>query len=337
MMTPESPKIRDLTGGRIRLPIDVVASPLVDLLIAAWALAMEGDDHDTYEVGAEWFDELRKVVADDLAAELTELGGAWGTTWFGVMGLLVSAPQPEDPDSFFDWLAELDPTALRLALVSGKHGGPPTAVHRRAAAGDVAALEEALAEYAEKEEFTDSIRRLMALDPTSLVSRVAAALRRFWSESLAPMVDDWPAAQRRDAEMKRALVGSTTPEGLIELATNGLDYRIPAGVTRLVLAPSVLLRPWSVIDDHGSMLIVIYGVADESLEADPDAPPSWMIKTYKALGDERRLRLLRRLAEGEATLDDLAEMLGLAKSTVHHHLAILARRRTGPCGHREAR
>jgi DNA-binding transcriptional ArsR family regulator len=196
-------------------------------------------------------------------------------------------------------------------------------VHHRAAAGDNAALDEALAEYVGKDEFTDSIRRLMALDPRSLVSRVTAALRRFWSECLSPMVEEWPAALQRDAEAKQSLVGSTSPEGLIELATNGLDYRIPAGVTRLVLAPSVLLRPWSVIDDHGSMLIVIYGVADEYLSADPDAPPAWMVKTYKALGDERRLRILRRLAEGEASLDDLAEMLGLAKSTVHHHLGIL--------------
>ena len=134
-MTPEAPKIRDLTGGRIRLPIDLVTSPVVDLLVAAWAREMDRDEQATYEVGAEWFDELGDRVPDDLASEMGELGGAWGTTWFAVMGLLAGAPEPDDPDSFFDWLDDLDPTELRLALISGKHGGrrPRCTTERRPA------------------------------------------------------------------------------------------------------------------------------------------------------------------------------------------------------------
>jgi DNA-binding transcriptional ArsR family regulator len=46
-------------------------------------------------------------------------------------------------------------------------------------------------------------------------------------------------------------------------------------------------------------------------------------RVYKALGDEGRLRLLRRLADGPLTLNDAAAELGVAKSTAHHHLAIL--------------
>jgi DNA-binding transcriptional ArsR family regulator len=47
------------------------------------------------------------------------------------------------------------------------------------------------------------------------------------------------------------------------------------------------------------------------------------VKTYKALSDERRLRILRRLSEEEASLDDLVDLLGLSKSTVHHHMSVL--------------
>ncbi len=44
---------------------------------------------------------------------------------------------------------------------------------------------------------------------------------------------------------------------------------------------------------------------------------------YKALGDERRLRMLSILNEGDAGLMEIAERVDLAKSTTHHHLRIL--------------
>jgi DNA-binding transcriptional ArsR family regulator len=47
------------------------------------------------------------------------------------------------------------------------------------------------------------------------------------------------------------------------------------------------------------------------------------LRAYKALSDERRLRILRRLSEGETSLDELTELLDLSKSTVHHHISIL--------------
>jgi DNA-binding transcriptional ArsR family regulator len=46
-------------------------------------------------------------------------------------------------------------------------------------------------------------------------------------------------------------------------------------------------------------------------------------RVYKALGDEGRLKLLRRLSDGPLKLSEAAAELGVAKSTAHHHLAIL--------------
>ena len=40
-----------------------------------------------------------------------------------------------------------------------------------------------------------------------------------------------------------------------------------------------------------------YGLADEFLNLNPEAPPSWMVRFYKALSDEKRLRILRRLSD----------------------------------------
>jgi DNA-binding transcriptional ArsR family regulator len=110
---------------------------------------------------------------------------------------------------------------------------------------------------------------------------------------------------------------------VIEEVTNGLDYEIPIGVSRVTLVPSVVVKPLSLIDQNRDTLLVFYGIADEFIDSDPEAPPSWLVKTYKALSDERRLRILRRLSEEEASLDDLVDMLGLSKSTVHHHMSVL--------------
>jgi DNA-binding transcriptional ArsR family regulator len=84
-----------------------------------------------------------------------------------------------------------------------------------------------------------------------------------------------------------------------------------------------VVRPLSLIDQSRDTLLVFYGMADEFIDSDPEAPPSWLVKTYKALSDERRLRILRRLSEEEASLDDLVDLLGLSKSTVHHHMSVL--------------
>ena len=83
-------------------------------------------------------------------------------------------------------------------------------------------------------------------------------------------------------------------------------------------------RPWSIFTEAGATKIVCYGVDESQLTG--DAPPDPLVAAYKALGDETRLRILRRLAEGPAGLTELTELTGLAKSTVHGHLLVL---RTG--------
>ena len=88
--------------------------------------------------------------------------------------------------------------------------------------------------------------------------------------------------------------------------------------------PHVVSRPWSIFTEARDTKIVCYGLLDAQVSG--DGPPDRLAAAFKALGDETRLRLLRRLAEGPATLQELTELTGLAKSTVHGHLLVL---RTG--------
>jgi DNA-binding transcriptional ArsR family regulator len=76
--------------------------------------------------------------------------------------------------------------------------------------------------------------------------------------------------------------------------------------------------------DHGDTRIFCFSVSDETLAAAAnDDPPAFLVRRLRALADERRLRLLRRLNRERTTLQELATEFDLPKTTLHYHLAIL--------------
>jgi len=163
----------------------------------------------------------------------------------------------------------------------------------------------------------------MVVSGHALATRIASLLRRYRDDVYADAVKEHAGPIARDADAKGALVATTAVERMIEIATNGVSHSIPAHVTRLVLAPSVVLRPWSVLVGHGDVYVLCHPVADEYLDQRADAPPQMLVKAHRALGDERRLRILHRLSSNEESLQDLAAHFGVAKSTLHHHIGIL--------------
>ncbi|MEO7266469.1 MAG: metalloregulator ArsR/SmtB family transcription factor, partial [Candidatus Limnocylindria bacterium] len=106
-------------------------------------------------------------------------------------------------------------------------------------------------------------------------------------------------------------------------ATNGVEFAPRPGCDRVVMVPSFIGRPLVAHLEVGEVLMIVYPVADESVSADIDTPPLRLVRLSKALGDEKRLRVLRTLAEGERTLMELADIFGVAKTTMHHHMIIL--------------
>ena len=83
------------------------------------------------------------------------------------------------------------------------------------------------------------------------------------------------------------------------------------------------MRPWNTSWNGTIPFIFCYPVAEESISADKNAPPARLVKLAKALADERRLRTPKKLATGSYTLQEMADDLGLAKTTLHHHVITL--------------
>lgn len=321
LVTADS-QVRDLTTAPRQIPIETEGSVAFEVILAMWTTFNPHEKSTSFDLGPEWHREIIENLGDDFETEIKTLGGPYLAAWLGVAGLLQTAPHPHDPDSVFDWLENLDPMRLRRWLLDYACLNGAAALIEAAANGDRDALLE-LFEEKDVSEMKDQLIAFFDIPDSELPKRMAQALKRFRAEAFAEFEEEFGGAISRAAAARRAVATRGDAKAVIEEVTNGLEYEVPLGVTRVVLIPSVVTRPLSIIDQQRGTLLVYYGVADEFINSDPEAPPSWLLRAYKALGDERRLRILRRLSEGETTLDELTQMLGLSKSTVHHHISLL--------------
>ncbi len=176
---------------------------------------------------------------------------------------------------------------------------------------------EAVAEFPDKQEL---VRGLFDLGADEVKTRLLDVLPRWHELVFAPERDAWLAEAERDAAAKRELAAQQPAERLVELAAQGYQYVPTPEIRRLVFFPSWWMRPWVVLWEHKGTKIFCYPIAPAEEEG---AAPAEVARVYKALGDEGRLKLLRRLSEGPLKLTEAAAELGVGKSTAHHHLAIL--------------
>jgi DNA-binding transcriptional ArsR family regulator len=112
-------------------------------------------------------------------------------------------------------------------------------------------------------------------------------------------------------------------EAFLEEVANGADVLATPGLEEVAVFPTWVLRPWNVFWEQGASMLLGVPVAEHRISGDPDVPPERLVLLAKALGDERRLRVLRRLTTGNYTLQELADHFGLSKTTLLHHLVIL--------------
>jgi DNA-binding transcriptional ArsR family regulator len=277
-----------------RVKITVTATPVAELLVAMWASIAEADSLDSFENAAtiEAIRQAANVPSDDWEW-MSEAGGA---RWSFLLQFVIPN-EIQSVEDLADLIAEVDASELL----------------------------DHLAHHDEDEECDAEMcaeKHIDTLDATGDRDRIVAILRSLPDEldiELKALV----SSLEHDQRLTRFLARRLDAEHLIETVTNGIAFRLNSDTTEVVLIPSVVVRPWNLMFSFGGARYFVYPVSDEAVEADPDSPPSWMVEMFKSLGDERRLRLLRRLGDGPAGLSELAEYLDLAKSTTHHHLRLL--------------
>jgi DNA-binding transcriptional ArsR family regulator len=330
LITPQK-KIRELHTAARRIPIEIDGAISYEVVLTMWNLFTMKKYTNSFDLGKEWFVEAQDATPEDLKEEIVKFGGNRCTIWLSLLGLISVAPRPHDPDSVFNWIGELNPQRLRRWILGylgeqtateSNQSPPAPSLIEQAALGDMDSVREIIGSSMDSDGI-DQVVAMFEMDPTEMRDRMATVLRRFRSEVFSRYEDEFGRAIAAAAAARRSVATRDSAKDVIEEVTNGLDYEIPLGVCRVILVPSVIVRPLSLIDQYRDTLTVCYGLADDFLNLNPEAPPSWMVRFYKALSDEKRLRILRRLSEGDTSLDELTEMLDLSKSTVHHHITIL--------------
>lgn len=235
-------------------------------------------------------------------------GPGSGELWLHLLGIALDAP-----DDIVGAVRSLEPFELRRHLVGVHVPAWEQLVGRHAleatARGDAGLLDHDRY-YAGRARA--SLERLLPLTPAQTKRRVLETLVRYRDEQFDPTVLD---ALERDAAAKRAL--AVAPDELIEIATGGYRYEPEPELGRVVLVPHAAARPWLLLCQHLRTRIICYSLPEQhGLE-------ERAVALGRALADEGRVRMLRVLASRDASLSELAEAAGVARSTAHHHLGQL--------------
>lgn len=316
-------QVVDLRAGRRAKPpaLEIWASSAAELTAVA-ALLEHGED-ETFDVGADRVAEIRDVLPNEVVARID---GGTDHTWKAVTRLVGLLDAPGDVEQFFTFLEDQSATAWRTLVEEACEG----------AGVDVDVIDGFVAGDIDQDELADALTRglngwrselvgeLLATPPDAFGHHLLEVLRPLHEAIADTLLAEamGPIGREVEARHQQLASGTDVDQVLVE-ATNGYELGADTPVDRILLTPSYWFRPWLLIGRCGRTEVITSPVADEHLVLPSQAPPPALVKLCKALGDEGRLRLLRRMAGGPIQLADAMDELDVAKTTAHHHLAIL--------------
>lgn len=233
------------------------------------------------DLGAEWVEGVRARLHGPLATL---------TKWrhcddpFILAILIRQSPAPRTAESFLPWLGALTAGEAYELLLPYLPACGADLLRR---------LPETLSEY----------------------TRVLTA----WHEQYFRTVDGALLARLATEATERAeRILNQPPVPAVDEATTGIVVE-SVQIDEVLLIPQYHLAPLNQYLKCNRTLVIWY--APELRADQPGLPPTRLLRTAKALGDENRLRILHFLADGEPhSFTDVQRFTGLAKNSVSYHL-----------------
>ena len=303
--------------------VRVVAGPAFEV-VAELAAFTSGPARASLDAGKAWIREVRTLAGSELAGRVER--HALGT--FGeLVTIALEGGPPFDVERLVDRVRAMDAEAFRWRLLGADspmgRSMVPEGTFERAAAGDPAAVSVIRAAHGSDRSLRASVDRILA-GPAIAIRDEFAGLVADWYERVSTGL--LPAAMdvlERDVTMKEAAIGRRSGRDVFLATTNAVSYDRPAWVDEIVLIPAVAIRPFIIPTDRGRMAIFLCSASDDAFDVDGAAPPRRLVKVAAALGDELRLRVVRLLRDEELSASEIADRLGVDRTSVHHHLGIL--------------
>ncbi len=323
-------KIMDYTTERRNeFAVEVTYHSVVDLLLSLWIVSQNtcGDPVDELDIGDDFVNDLTDRLDPTTRGQLNELGS--GEPWIALLSLVPTAGEGGSIEDFLDFFDGHDPVDLRARLIWLYQEFSPAEAElaARAAAGDADSVEALLDSKPFSSQFKkawrESLRSLLELEPTATRRLLSEIMRAVQTSGFDKYEQEFRPFIESDYAAKTAMSHRLSPQRLVEIASNGISIEDRNPDTPILLMPSMVARPWVVLSESPNVYIMAYPVSDRTLSSDPDAPPAWLVKLHKALGDEKRLKILRRLAQSDTSLVELTAELDIPKSTLHHHMMLL--------------
>jgi len=311
MATASFPRVRVETGSAFEL-------------IAQLAAFASGPARASLDSGKPWIREVRRLAGRDLSRR-AEANGL--SLYAELAPIALETDPPHAVEQLIGRLQATPPDTLRYRLLGA--AAPPNramvsdGAFDRAIGGEDAALAEVMSAMGVTRTARATITRLVTAPPAETKAEVLDLVGAWATHVWPAFAAAEGAAIARDVEARRRRLDEDDPRASVREALGGVELHPGAWVAEVVLVPTVAMRPFVIPVDTETRVIYLCPVADEAFDADPSAPPRRLVKVAAAMGDPLRLRILRLLADEALTATELAQRLGVDRTSLHHHLGIL--------------
>jgi DNA-binding transcriptional ArsR family regulator len=304
---------------RAPLEIEIAVRPAAELLIGLYALTVS-EPRPSEE---SWVPALSDCSAQ-LQRLVERIGTGSGELWLHLLGLALDLPTTS-ASAFVGRLADVDALELRRYLAGAYCPAWVAAVGadvlERAASGDSSAAAVLLADdcYYGGHAPT-ALARILPLSASKTKQLVIATIEKFQAEIFREREDALLARLRARGLAHQAQIDTARPMETVALVTGGYTYEPEPDVARIVLVPHLAAPPWILLCQHRDARLICYPAEQVSTDPEQDLR-NRLLRLGRTLSDEKRVDIIRHLAAGPATLNELTQVTGLSKSTVHHHMA----------------